>query len=195
MTRWTEEARSELPAVRLLRALGYVEVSAEALESERTSHKSVILEARLGKALRRLNPWLDDSGVAKAVKAIANVAAVSLAEANEQLYNHLTYGLAIDADRGTGRKGHTVRFFDFAQPSNDEFLVVRQYPVLGSKKHIYPDITCFVNGLPLAVIECKNPTKGEKWREQAIRQLRRYQEADRSGGVRARPSCSRPCSS
>src|SRR5690606_13447480 len=43
---------------------------------------------------------------------------------------------------------------------------------------VFPDIVCFVNGIPLVVIECKSPTKGDNWRQEAIKQLRRYQEAD-----------------
>ena len=48
--------------------------------------------------------------------------------------------------------------------------------MLGSKKHVIPDIAIFVNGLPLAIIECKSPTKGDSWKSEAIEQLHRYQE-------------------
>jgi type I restriction enzyme R subunit len=175
---WNEEHLSEAPAVALLRKLGYTEVSAESLESERSTLKEAILTPRLSTALQRLNPWLSPTSLAKAIKQITHVLAVNLTEANETLYNHLTYGLSVEQDLGAGRKGQTVRFFDFENPDNNEFLVVRQYKVHGSKRHIYPDITCFVNGLPLVVIECKSPTKGDKWRQEAIKQIRRYQEAD-----------------
>ncbi len=175
---WNEASLSEAPAAALLRALGYTELPAESLDPERASTKHTILEPRLAAALKRLNPWLSETSLAKVIKQISNVPAINLTEANEQLYNHLTYGLSVEQDRGRGRKGQTVRFFDFEDPETNEFLVVRQLQVLGTKKHIYPDVTCFVNGLPLAVIECKSPTKGEKWREEAIHQLRRYQEAD-----------------
>ena len=50
--------------------------------------------------------------------------------------------------------------------------------MLGSKKHVIPDVVVFVNGLPLAVIECKSPTIGDAWKAEAVKQLRRYQEAD-----------------
>jgi type I restriction enzyme R subunit len=175
---WNEEKLSEAPAVALLRKLGYTEASAESLESERSTLKEAILTPRLSIALQRLNPWLSPTSLAKTIKHITHVLAVNLTEANETLYNHLTYGLAVEQDLGSGRKGQTVQFFDFENPSNNDFLVVRQYKVHGSKRHIYPDITCFVNGLPIVVIECKSPTKGDKWRQEAIKQMRRYQEAD-----------------
>ena len=50
--------------------------------------------------------------------------------------------------------------------------------MLGSKKHVIPDVVVFVNGFPLAVIECKSPTIGDAWKAEAVKQLRRYQEAD-----------------
>ena len=50
--------------------------------------------------------------------------------------------------------------------------------MLGSKKHVIPDVVVFVNGLPLAVVECKSPTIGDAWKAEAVKQLRRYQEAD-----------------
>ena len=175
---WNEDKLSETPAVKLLEELGYTYVDHETLEAERSTLKETILEGRLAKALEKLNPWLSQENVAKVIKRVVNVPAVSLTEANQTLYNHLTYGMSIEQDLGEGRKGQTVRFFDFEDPSANEFLVTKQYRVHGTKHHIKPDIVCFVNGIPLAVIECKSPTKGDQWRQEAINQLRRYQEAD-----------------
>ena len=177
-TGWDELHLAENPAVELLQSLGYTYVPPEDLERERASFKETILAARLAAALKRLNPWLSEANVTKAVKAVTQVAAASLAEANEALYTSLTYGIALEQDRGDGRKSHTVRFLDFARPDRNEWIVTRQYRVLGSKKHVIPDVVVFVNGLPLAVIECKSPTIGDAWKAEAVKQLRRYQEAD-----------------
>ena len=176
-TGWDELHLAENPVLELLQSIGYTYVPPEDFESERASFKEVILIGRLAAALERLNPWLSESNVAKAVKAVTQVSAASLAEANEALYTSLTYGIALEQDRGDGRKSHTVRFFDFEKPSRNEWIVTRQYKVLGSKKHIIPDIVVFGNGLPLAVIECKSPTIGDTWKADAVKQLRRYQEA------------------
>ena len=177
-TGWDELHLAENPAVELLQSLGYSYIPPEDLESERASFKEVVVTGRLAAALKRLNPWLSESNVAKAIKAVTQVPAASLAEANEALYTSLTYGIALEQDRGDGRKSHTVRFFDFEKPSHNEWIVTRQYKVLGSKKHIIPDVVVFGNGLPLAVIECKSPTIGDTWKADAVKQLRRYQEAD-----------------
>ena len=177
-TGWDELHLAENPSVELLESLGYTYVPPEALEPERATLKETILAGRLATALKRLNPWLSETNVAKAVKTVTQVPAASLAEANERVYTSLTYDIALEQDRGGGRKSHTVRFLDFDRPDRNEWMVTRQYRVLGSKKHVIPDIVTFVNGLPLAVIECKSPTIGDAWKAEAVKQLRRYQEAD-----------------
>ena len=177
-TGWNEQDLAETPAVELLQSLGYVFVPPEDLERERASLKEAILTGRLAAALERLNPWLSDANVARAVKAVTRVSAAGLAEANETLHTSLTYGIALEQDRGDGRKSHTVHFLDFDDPGRNEWIVTRQYRVLGPKKHVVPDVVAFVNGLPLAVVECKSPTIGDAWKAEAVKQLRRYQEAD-----------------
>ena len=177
-TGWDELHLAEDPAVQLLQSLGYAYVLPDDLDNERTSFKETILTGRLAAALKRLNPWLSEANVARAVKAVTQVPAASLAEANEKVYTSLTYGIALEQDRGDGRKSHTVRFLDFDEPERNEWIVTRQYKVLGSKKHVIPDVVVFANGLPLAVIECKSPTTGDGWKAEAVKQLRRYQEAD-----------------
>ena len=176
-TGWDELHLAENPSVELLESLGYTYVPPEDLERERASFKETILTGRLAAAVKRLNRWLSRTNVTKAVKAVTHVPAARLAEANETVYTSLTYGIALEQDRGGGRKSHTVRFFDFENPARNEWVVTRQYKVLGSKKHIIPDVVVFVNGLPLAVIECKSPTIGDAWKAEAVKQLHRYQEA------------------
>lgn len=173
---WTEDTLSERPALALLRKLGYTEIPAERLDQERATLAEVILAPRLHAALRRLNPWLTTEDATKVIKQLTNTATANLTEANELLHTHLTYGITHQSSKR--KQSDLVRFFDFDDPSANEFLVCRQYTVRGTKHPIRPDIVCFVNGIPLVVIECKSPTKGEKWREEAIRQLRRYQEVD-----------------
>ena len=177
-TSWDELHLAEDPAVELLQSLGYTYIPPEDLDRERSSFKEPILTGRLTQALERLNPWLSGPNLTKAVRAVTHVQASSLAEANQTLYTSLTYGIALEQDRGDGRKSHTVRFLDFDNPERNEWIVTRQYRVHGSKKHVIPDVVAFVNGLPLAVIECKSPTIGDAWKAEAVKQLHRYQEAD-----------------
>ena len=176
-TGWDELHLAENPAIELLQSLGYAYVPSEALEGERTSLKETILANRLSAALKRLNPWLSEANVKQAVRKVAEVPAAGLAEANQAIYTSLTYGVALEQDLGSGRKSRTVRYLDFDEPANNDWIVTRQYRVQGAKKQIIPDIVAFVNGLPLVVIECKSPTVGDGWQAEAVKQLRRYQEA------------------
>ncbi|MCE7892126.1 MAG: type I restriction endonuclease subunit R [Sorangiineae bacterium PRO1] len=175
---WNEANLSELPAVEQLRQLGYTFVPPDAIEAERDSFREVVLAKRLSAALKKLNPWLSDDNVHKAIRAVANVPATSLIEASEKLHTILTRGISLEQDRGDGKKSHTVRFFDFEKPERNELVVTQQFKVQGSKKNIRPDIVLFVNGIPLVVIECKSPTLGEGWKAEAIDQFSRYQELE-----------------
>lgn len=67
-----------------------------------------------------------------------------------------------------------MRFFDFEEPANNEFVVTRQFRVQGPKKNIRPDLMLLVNGMPLVIIECKSPTLGEAWKLDALDQFSRY---------------------
>jgi type I restriction enzyme R subunit len=175
---WNEASLSEDPAVEHLVRLGYKYVGPEILEGERESVKEVVLTGRLSTALKKINPWLSDDNVHKAVRAVMSVPAASLIEASEKLYTTLTYGISLEQDRGDGKKGQTVRYFDFDDPAKNEFIVTRQFRVQGAKKNIRPDIVLLVNGIPLVVIECKSPTLGEGWKAEAIDQFSRYQELE-----------------
>lgn len=173
---WNERILVEDPAIKLLQVIGYEFISPEDLETERSSFRETILTGRLANAVKRLNQWLSAPNVDMAVKAVAQVSSVSLSDVNQQVYTSLIYGIAIPQDRGSGTRNYMIRFFDFDEPANNDWIVTRQYKVRGSKQHIIPDIVVFVNGLPIAVVECKNPVVGDIWRREAIEQLHRYQE-------------------
>ena len=175
---WNEATLSEDPAVEHLRRLGYTYLAPEALDLERDSLKEVVLPRRLAAALKRLNPWISDENIAKAIRAVTTVPAASMIEASEKLHTTLTYGISLEQDIGQGKKGQTVRFFDFDAPAGNDFIVTRQFSVRGAKKTIRPDIVLLVNGIPLVVIECKSPTLGETWKAEALEQFSRYQELD-----------------
>jgi type I restriction enzyme, R subunit len=174
---WTETNLSESPAAALVSMLGYTDVAADSLDVERDSARDAVLSKRLAAALKKLNPWISDDNVSKAVRSVTNVAASGLLDASEKLHTMLTHGWSVEQDVGAGKKGQTVRFIDYEHPLANDLLVTRQFTVLGGKKNIIPDIVVFVNGIPLVVIECKSPTLGDKWFEESVRQVLRYQEA------------------
>lgn len=142
----------------------------------RESKHEVILLNRLRAALKRINPWLDDNNLNKAVNQIRpnRIQATSLIDANEQIYQRLTQYVSLKQDLGKGKKNQTIKYIDFENPENNEFIALNQYTVKG-KENIRPDIVVFINGLPIAVIECKNESTCKEPEEEAINQLRRYQ--------------------
>ncbi|MFH1287156.1 MAG: type I restriction endonuclease subunit R [bacterium] len=173
---WNEINLSENPAVEFLEKLGYIFVTSGKLDSERESLKDTILVCRLEKKLKEFNPWLSDENLKKAVRAITNVPASSLIEANEKIYISLVHGLSLEQDiEGKGKKSHNVYFIDFEHFEKNEFIVTRQFKVSGPKENIICDVVIFINGIPLAVIECKSPAVHEPINK-AIEQLFRYQE-------------------
>jgi type I restriction enzyme R subunit len=174
--KWNELRLAEDPAAAVLEELGYTFVHADELEGERESPAEPVLTHRLEAALRRLNPWISDDNVKKALRHITHVTAPGLIEANEAVHTVLVHNISLEQDLGGGKRGQTVRFIDFDEPGNNDFIFTRQYRVSGAKHAIVPDIVVFVNGLPLAVIECKSPTITDPI-DKGVEQIFRYQEA------------------
>ncbi len=175
MTSQTPEyLQSELPAIQLLEKLGYTYLDGSQ-NDERTSINDVILEDRLKDAIHRLNPWLNENNVNNAFKEISSVPAASLMEANEfvhKLISTQSYTPKQIIDGKETYKG--VAFIDFENIDNNEFLVVNQMKFKGQEKNSIPDLVVFINGMPLAVIECKSP-KALDAESTAIEDLRYYQ--------------------
>lgn len=184
-----EETLVELPAIKYIKdILKYDFVHGKELtpeNGERDSLTEVVLVKRLEKALKRLNPWIDEGNLHKAVRFLSRAEnlGTNLLEINEKIYEAIVdLNFTVDQDiYGNGqRKPQTVKFIDWEDATNNDFLVTRQFEVktqLG--KSIYPDIVIFVNGIPVAVLECKSPflekTKNESMgKKEAFEQLRRY---------------------
>lgn len=174
---WTEAALSEDPAVEVLKLIGYTFVPPERLDQERESYAEVVIASRLRTAIKKLNPRLSPENVDRVVRSLTHATGTSLAAINQALHVGITHGVGVQQDFGRGVQGQTVRLIDFDRADQNELLVTRQFKVKGSKKHIIADAVVFVNGLPLAVLELKNPTLGDVWLHDAVDQLLRYQEA------------------
>lgn len=176
----------EVPATELLRVLfDYKPLSSEEVRRLRDGLATEpVLTVRLTESLSRLNPWLGEDGVRRAVAAVTRVTAVDVMEANETAYTALTYGVTAAHTENGRRQDRNVRFFDFDDPSANTFEFARQVAIKGPRQEIIPDIVIFVNGLPLAAIECKSPSLADPMGE-AIRQFRRYESRDEFAGLGA----------
>ena len=178
---------AENPARELLEKLGWTYVPRETLAAERGDEREVLLKGRLRRALLRLNAWMTESQ-AEWVVADLERSDVSGMARNQRVHEHLIYGMPLGVDTPSGRQSRIARFFDFDHPEDglNEFVVTTQFRVRrGNERRnheddqrvVKPDLVLFVNGVPLVVMEAKSPSLLDVWRTQAVRQLRRYQEA------------------
>ena len=167
----------ELPALEQLQSLGWSYVEGAELSpdesDERSSFKDVVLENRLIASLKRINPWMNDENLRKVVRDLTKTLYPSLIEANQSIWTQINECVSVTQDLGNGNKNQTVHIIDFENLDNNEFLCTNQFKVSGINQNIIPDILCFVNGLPLAVIECKSPYITNPM-EAGINQLLRY---------------------
>ncbi|MEA2327954.1 MAG: type restriction enzyme subunit, partial [Thermoanaerobaculia bacterium] len=146
---------------------------------ERANSVECILRGRLGAALHRLNPLLPHDTLEGVVRALARPPHPTLSQNNRWFHALLTDGVEVEyRDGKSGEpRGGRARLVDFDNAGANDLLVVRQLNVAGqSGKVIRPDLTLFLNGLPIAVIELKDPADTEADLGVAIDQLDRYQQ-------------------
>ena len=179
---------AEGPARLLLEQLGWTYVPAETLAAERVNEREILLKEWLRAALLRINDGLTGAQAERVIYDLERADGIGMAR-NRLVHEYLTYGMPLTVDGPNGRDTRTVRFFDFDDPVGglNEFVVTTQFRVLhGNEKGdlnddqrvVIPDLVLFVNGIPLVVMEAKSPTLMDVWKSQAVRQLRRYQEAE-----------------
>lgn len=149
--------------------------------TERESFHEVLLKGRLAAALRKLNlrdgqPWLDEARIARAIRDLEQAAGHRLLEVNQSATELLLKGTVTEGppDWNHGRP-QPVRFVDFEDPANNDFLVINQFKVelTSGRGHVIPDAVLFVNGIPVAVAEFKSPGIENPLHE-AVNQLLRY---------------------
>ena len=146
---------------------------------ERGGATEVVLTGRLGAALHRLNPDLPHDTVEEVARILSRPPHPTLIQNNRWFHALLTDGVEVEyRDPGAGEtRGGRARLIDFDNPAANDLLVVRQLSVAGaSGKIIRPDLTVFLNGLPVAVIELKDPTDTHADLGVAINQLDGYRE-------------------
>ncbi|KGS26875.1 type I site-specific deoxyribonuclease, HsdR family protein [Burkholderia pseudomallei MSHR7343] len=179
----------EKPFVAQLQGLGWTHIEGSLDDpgiTGRNNFVEVIQERVLREQLHALNlgpdgqSWLDDIRLSEAVAAITRLSTHKLMEANEKATELLIKGITIEGLPGwDGGRGQTIRYIDWDTPANNRFSVVNQYRVdcppgfNAVKAFIVPDMVLLVNGIPLVVVECKNPSIPEPLAE-AVDQLRRY---------------------
>jgi type I restriction enzyme R subunit len=145
--------------------------------SERQDYGQVVLEQRLRDALARLNPDLPPEALQDAFRKLVNPPGATLEQRNRALHRMLVDGVTVEYRRPDGAiAGAQVRVLDFDDPDNNDWLAVNQFTVVENRHTRRPDVVLFVNGLPLAVIELKNPADEQATIWSAYQQLQTYKQ-------------------
>jgi len=176
------ESTVECAALAWLSELGWQvkhgpEIAPEGLFAERQDYGQVVLEQRLRDALARLNPDLPPEALQDAFRKLVNPPGATLEQRNRALHRMLVDGVTVEYRRPDGAiAGAQARVLDFDTPENNDWLAVNQYTVVENRHTRRPDVVLFVNGLPLAVIELKNPADEQATIWSAYQQLQTYKQ-------------------
>ncbi|MDW8382611.1 MAG: type I restriction endonuclease subunit R [Verrucomicrobiota bacterium] len=175
------ESQVEAAALAWLEAIGWrvahgPDMAPDTLLAERRDFGEVVLARRLRDALARLNPGLPADALEDAFRKLTRPEGADLLQRNRAVHRMLVDGVAVEYRTGEGAiRGAQVRVLDFDEPENNDWLVVNQFAVVENRHSRRPDVVLFVNGLPLAVIELKNPADEEATIWTAFQQLQTYQ--------------------
>lgn len=158
----------------LLEEQGYTYLSPEAQESERQSLGDVLLFNRIKDAIDNINPTIPQEAKEQALRQIRNLPSQNLIDNNEAFHRMLTEGIEVEYMKDHSVKGDKVWLIDYDDINNNDFLVCNQFTVVENNINKRPDVVLFVNGLPLVVIELKNPADENATVHKAFRQLQNY---------------------
>ncbi|HEV2971136.1 MAG TPA: type I restriction endonuclease subunit R [Pirellulales bacterium] len=175
------ESDIELVALGCFQSLNYILRTGADIEDggQRADLTQVLLEGRLAAAFHRFNPKLPHEEVEQVVRTISRPPHPTLIQNNRWFQEQRTSGVEVAyRDSATGEtRGGRANIVDFDDPTKNELLVVRQLQIVGpSGKTIRPDLTVFLNGMPIALIELKDPADTRADLPAAIAQLQGYVE-------------------
>jgi type I restriction enzyme R subunit len=169
----------EQAALRWFQDLGYRYLHGSALAPdgsapERESFGHVLLLDRLRQALARINPHVPAEALDEVVRRLLRPTSLDIDENNRTFHRWLSRGMQLEVRKDGHTRGELVWLLDFVHPDRNDWLVVNQLKVIEGRHHHRPDVVVYVNGLPLAVIELKNPRDAKATLDTAYRQLQTY---------------------
>ena len=174
------EADVEQIALDWLQSTGWTithgpDIAPDTPDAERSSYDQVVLEQRLHDALADLNSDLPNPALDDAFRILTHPEGASLEARNRAFHRLLVNGVTVEYPSNDGSiRGAQARVVDFENPTANDWLAVNQFTVTENKNKRRPDIVLFVNGLPLAVIELKNPADEDATIWTAWNQLQTY---------------------
>jgi len=170
MTKITEN-EIELFAIELLEKQGFEYIYAP--EYER-NFEDVMLKEKLTNSLTCINPSLHVDQIEYAIKQIERLKSTELLTDNETFHKMLTEGITIEVQKDGVTRGEIVKLIDFVCFSNNDFVVSNQFTIIENGINKRPDLILFINGLPLVVVELKNPVDENATIASAYKQIQTY---------------------
>lgn len=175
------EAEVEQAAIEYLTELGYEhvhgpDIAPDGTSPERATYGDVIVAGRLRAALSRINKHLDSDTLDGVAKRLIRPESPALFENNVAFQRYLTRGVEVQVRRDGHVRGDQAWIIDFDKPENNDWLVVNQLTVVAGKHNRRPDLVMYVNGMPLAVVELKNPEDENATIQSAWNQLQTYKD-------------------
>ena len=152
------------------------EIAFDGLTPERANYVQTYLPDRIRAAVNRLNPTIPTVAREDAIKQVQDLGIPALLTANRHFHKLLVTGVPVQYQLDGATRGDFVRLVDWETPANNEWLAVNQFSIKGPRHTRRPDIILFVNGLPLVLIELKNPAdeNADVWK--AYDQIQTYKE-------------------
>ena len=174
------ESTVEQAALAWLESLGWSvahgpDIAPDTTGAERADYGEVLLARRLRDALARLNPELPAAALEDAFRKLTRPEGSTLEARNRAFHRMVVDGVTVEHRTDNGAiRGAQARVIDFDDPANNDWLAVNQFTVVENKHERRPDVVLFVNGLPLGVIELKNPADEDATIWTAWQQLQTY---------------------
>lgn len=143
---------------------------------ERDNYRQVILTGRLRAAIDQLNPGVPAAARADALKQVMDLGLAALLAANRRFHQLLVTGVPVEYQKDGETRGDFVRLVDWTNTAGNDWLAVNQFSIKGPHHTRRPDIILFINGLPMVLLEIKNPAdeNADVWK--AYEQLQTYKE-------------------
>jgi type I restriction enzyme R subunit len=153
------------------------EVAHDGLAPERSSYKDVLLVSRLEDSISRINPETPKDVIRKVRQMLESPGETDVLKANQQIHQWMTEGISVKVRDESGEETTKLLWLiDYENIDNNDWLAVNQYSVqvdadAGTRR---PDIVLFLNGMPIGVLELKNPSDLDTDIWQAFEQLQTY---------------------
>jgi len=141
---------------------------------KRATYGDVVLRHTLERAIKRLNPAVPETARQEALKVALSVFSPQLIDANEAFHKMVAEGVPVTVCKDGQERGERVWLVDFQNPESNVFFAINQFTVLERNQNKRPDVILYLNGLPLVVIELKNPADANATIRKAYDQIQTY---------------------